>query len=66
MNEPERKASRRERGLSRTRRVSILIGAFLLALSITLSGCNSADKEEQKKEAEKKEEQDKEKKEGTQ
>lgn len=52
--------------MSRTRRVSILIGAFLLALSITLSGCSSADKEEQKKETEKKEEKDKEKKEATQ
>lgn len=52
--------------MSKTRRLSLLIGAFLLALSMTLTGCSSANKEEQKKEVEKKEEQDKEKKEGTQ
>ena len=51
--------------MSKARRLSLLIGAFLLALSMTLSGCSSADKEEQKKEVEKKEEQDKEKKEET-
>jgi len=62
-----REASRKESGVSKARRLSILIGAFLLALSITLTGCGGgADKEEQKKEVEKKEEQDKEKKEETQ
>ncbi len=62
---PERKASGKESGVSKARRLSLLIGAFLLALSITLTGCSSADKEEQKKEVEKKEEKDKEKKEET-
>ena len=52
--------------MSKARRLSLLIGAFLLALSMTLTGCSSANKEEQKKEVEKKEEQDKEKKEKTQ
>ncbi len=67
---PERfRATRRgdqkgEDGLSKARRLRLLIGAFLLALSVTLTGCGGgADKEEKKKEAEKKEQESKEKKE---
>lgn len=51
--------------MSKARRLRLLIGAFLLALSMSLTGCSAADKEEKKKEVEKKEEKDKEKKEET-
>ena len=53
--------------MSKARRLRLLMGASLLALSVVLSGCTGAvteeKKEEQKKEQEKKEEKDKEKKE---
>lgn len=50
--------------MNKARRLTLLIGTFLVALSLTVAGCGGgADKEEKKKEAEKKEEQDKEKKE---
>jgi hypothetical protein len=67
---PERfRATRRggdqkgEDGLSKARRLRLLIGAFLLALGMTLTGCGGESKEEKKKEAEKKEQESKEKKE---
>ncbi len=45
--------------MSKARRLTLLIGTFLVALSLTVAGCGGgADKEEKKKE-----EQDKEKKE---
>ena len=61
---------RKESSLSsKVKRLSALIGALLVALSITLSGCSGAatneQKEEKKQEAEKKEKESKEKKEGT-
>lgn len=49
--------------MSKARRLRLLIGTFLVALSVTVAGCGGADKEEKKKETEKKEEKDKEKKE---
>ena len=53
--------------MSKARRLQLLIGALLLALSMSLTGCGGAvteeGKEEEKKEAEKKEEEGKEKKE---
>jgi uncharacterized lipoprotein len=49
--------------LSKARRMQLLVGAVLLALSMSLTGaCSSAQKEEQKKEAEQKEQESKEKK----
>ena len=58
---------RKESDLGKVKRLSVLIGACLVALSMTLAGCSGATtqegKEEQKKEAEKKEAESKEKKE---
>ena len=58
-------ATRKEDGLSKAKRLRLLVGAFLLALSVSLSGvaltgCGGSgvtpeQKEEKKKEAEKKE-----------
>jgi hypothetical protein len=61
---------RKESGLSsKVKRLSALIGALLVALSMTLTGCSGAatneQKEEKKKEASEKEKESKEKKEGT-
>jgi hypothetical protein len=53
-------------GLSKVRRLRLLVGTFLLALSVTLSGCSGSVTQEEKKEKmkmlKKKEETDKEKK----
>ena len=53
-------------GLSKARRLRLLVGTFLLALSVILSGCNGSvtqeQKQEKKKMLKKKEETDKEKK----
>jgi hypothetical protein len=53
-------------GLSKARRLRLLIGTFLLALSVILSGCSGSvtqeEKKEKKKMLERKEETDKEKK----
>jgi hypothetical protein len=52
--------------LSKARRLRLLVGTFLLALSVTLSGCSGSVTQEQKKEKmkmlKKKEETDKEEK----
>jgi len=44
---------RKESGLSKVKRLSALIGALLVALSLTLTGCGGGVTEEQKKEAKK-------------
>ena len=53
-------------GLSKARRLRLLVGTFLLALSVILSGCSGSvtqeQKQEKKKMLKKKEETDKEKK----
>ena len=53
-------------GLSKARRLRLLVGTFLLALSVILTGCSGSvtqeQKEEKKKMLKKKEETDKEKK----
>jgi hypothetical protein len=54
-------------GLSKARRLRLLVGTFLLALSVTLSGCSGSsvtqeEKKEKMKMLKKKEETDKEKK----
>jgi hypothetical protein len=53
-------------GLSKARRLRLLVGTFLLALPVTLSGCSGSVTQEEKKEKmkmlKKKEETDKEKK----
>ena len=64
----------KESGLSKVKRLRLLIGAFLLALSVSLSGvaltgcaggATSTQKEEAKKTAEEKEKESSKKKEGT-
>jgi hypothetical protein len=60
--------SAREKGdrLSKARRLRLVVGTFLLALSVTLSGCSGSVTQEEKKEKmkilKKREETDKEKK----
>ncbi len=54
--------------MSKARRLSLLMGTFLVALSLTVAGCGGSGvtdekKKEAKEEVEKKEEKDKEKKE---
>jgi hypothetical protein len=44
---------RKESGLCKVKRLSALIGALLVALSLTLTGCGGGVTEEQKKEAKK-------------
>ncbi len=64
---PEWQPKERRVVVSKVKRLSALIGAILVALSLTLTGCSGGvteqQKEEKKKEAEKKEKESKEKQE---